>query len=141
MRLAALSFQRLALPTSLDTTEIVILRGTGNLDALAPLATDSFAVIAEVTAIEELTINVSGAGPTGTQRVQIFGDFTPTSLRTNTITINSDGVGAEVDVTSLDSEHRVVLDAGSILGQRPQGCRSDDDLRCHVYRSYLLLLP
>lgn len=110
-----------------DAAEIVILRGTGALDALAPLATDSFAVIAEMTAIEELTINVSGSG-TGTQRVQIIGDFTPTSLRTNTITVNSDGAGAEVDLTSLESEHRVVLDAGLILGQRLQDVVQATDL-------------
>ena len=103
-----------------DAAEIVILRGTGDLDALAPLTTASFAVIAEVTAIEELTINVSGVVPTGTQRVQIIGDFIPTSLRANTITITSDGVGAEVDVTNLESVHRVVLDVGTILGQRSQ---------------------
>ena len=84
-----------------DTTEIVILRGTGNLSAIAPLTTGNFAVIAEATAIEELTINVSGAGRTGTQRVQVIGDFNPTSLRTNTITVSSDGTGVDVDVTSL----------------------------------------
>ena len=113
--LAAAGFAAIA-----DTTEIVILRGTGNLSAIAPLTTGNFAVIAEATAIEELTINVSGAGRTGTQRVQVIGDFNPTSLRTNTITVSSDGTGVDVDVTSLESDHRVVLDAGTILGQRPQ---------------------
>ncbi|MFZ9148536.1 MAG: peroxidase family protein [Vulcanococcus sp.] len=103
-----------------ETTEIVILRGTGALAADAPLTTGNFAIIAEVAAIEELTINVSGAGGTGTQRVQVIGDFNPTSLRTNTITVSSDGAGVDVDVTSLESDHRVVLDAGTILGQRPQ---------------------
>ena len=63
---------------------------------------------------------MSGAGRTGTQRVQVIGDFNPTSLRTNTITVSSDGTGVDVDVTSLESDHRVVLDAGTILGQRPQ---------------------
>lgn len=103
-----------------DTAEIVILRGTGDLDLLAPLAPDTFAVIASLSAIEELTIQVAGVGPRGTQRVQILGDFTPTSLRTNTITVSSDGTGAEVDVTSLESVHRVVLDVGTIFGQRSQ---------------------
>ncbi len=91
--LAAAGFAAIA-----DTTEIVILGGTGNLSAIAPLTTGNFAVIAEVTAIEELTINVSGAGRTGTQRVQVIGDFNPTSLRTNTITVSSDGTGVDVDV-------------------------------------------
>jgi hypothetical protein len=100
-------------------TEILVLRGSGNLQANAALTTENFSVIAEVDNIEELTINVNGRGA-GTQRVQVFGDFTATSLRTNTITITSDGAGVEVDVTGIESEHRVVLDAGTIIGQRSQ---------------------
>lgn len=100
-------------------TEIVVLRGSGNLQANAALNTANFAVIAELDNIEELSINVNGSG-FGTQRVQVFGDFAATSLRTNTITVTSDGAGVEVDVTGIESEHRVVLDAGTIIGQRSQ---------------------
>jgi hypothetical protein len=43
-----------------------------------------------------------------------------TNKNTNTITITGDGAGVEVDVTGIESEHRVVLDAGTIIGQREQ---------------------
>jgi hypothetical protein len=110
-------------------TEVVVVRGSGNLTATAALNTTNFAVVAELDNIEEYTINLAGQQtgffgiPIGTQRVQVFGDFTATSLRTNTITVTGEGA-IEVDVTGIESEHRVVLDTNdansSIIGQRPQ---------------------
>ncbi|MCS5704563.1 hypothetical protein NZK27_00005, partial [Synechococcus sp. FGCU-3] len=110
-------------------TEVVVLRGSGNLAANAALNTTNFAVVAELDNIEEYTINLAGQQtgflgiPIGTQRVQVFGDFSQTSLRTNTITVTGEGT-IEVDVTGIESEHRVVLDTNdansSIIGQRAQ---------------------
>ncbi|MFD1327188.1 peroxidase family protein [Mycoplana ramosa] len=72
-----------------DETEIVITRNG--------------AVIAELDNIEEITIN-TGAG---NDTVSTVGDFGPTSLNFNTITINGDGGDDTVDISALASAHRI----------------------------------
>ncbi|WP_147022869.1 peroxidase family protein, partial [Microvirga aerophila] len=72
-------------------TEIVITRN-GN-------------VIAELDNIEEITIN-TGAG---NDTVQAVGNFNPTSLNFSTITINGNEGDDTVDISSLQSAHRIVF--------------------------------
>jgi hypothetical protein len=78
-------------------------------------------VIAELDNIEEITIN-TGAG---NDTVTAVGDFNPTSLNFNTITINSDEGDNTVDITSLQSAHRILFRSNggndTIIGTlRPQ---------------------
>ncbi|MFC1459396.1 peroxidase family protein, partial [Microvirga arabica] len=61
------------------------------------------AVIAELDNIEEITIN-TGAG---NDSVTTIGDFSPTSLNFNTITIIGDGGDDTVDISALASAHRI----------------------------------
>ncbi|MEQ1716359.1 MAG: cadherin-like domain-containing protein, partial [Hyphomicrobium sp.] len=89
-------------------TEIVITRnGTGNAS-----------IIAELDNIEELTINGSGVsvpvppGGAGGDTIQIIGNFAPTSLNFNTITIDGNADGDTVDISQLTSGHRVVFNTG-----------------------------
>ncbi|MGO4174513.1 peroxidase family protein [Bosea sp. TAF32] len=63
------------------------------------------AVIAELDNIEEITINTG----LGADTVQAVGDFSPTSLNFNTITINGDGGDDTVDISTLASAHRIVF--------------------------------
>lgn len=88
-------------------SDIVITRGgTGNGN-----------VIAELDEIEEIIINTAG----GADTVDIVGNFVPTNLAINTITVNNEEGDDEVDVTGVDSEHRTVLvGSGSITGKRTQ---------------------
>jgi Ca2+-binding RTX toxin-like protein len=72
-------------------TEIVITRNGG--------------VIAELDNIEEITINTSG----GADIVRAVGNFNPTSLNFNTITINGDEGNDTVDIATLQSAHRIVF--------------------------------
>lgn len=74
-------------------TEIVITRRVGNTTS----------VIAELDNIEEITINT---GP-GNDTVRAVGDFNPTSLSFSTITINGTGGDDTVDITTLQSAHRI----------------------------------
>ncbi|RDI61746.1 peroxidase family protein, partial [Microvirga subterranea] len=62
-------------------------------------------VIAELDNIEEITINTSG----GADTVQAVGNFNPTSLNFNTITVNGDGGDDTVDISALQSAHRIVF--------------------------------
>ncbi|WGV18362.1 peroxidase family protein [Fuscovulum ytuae] len=79
-------------------TEIVITRnGTGN-----------GAVIAELTGIEEIVIN-TGAG---NDTVIPIGDFNPTSLSFNTITIDGSAGNDTVDISDLASAHRILFRTG-----------------------------
>jgi len=78
-------------------------------------------VIAELDNIEEITIN-TGAG---SDTVTAVGDFDPTSLNFNTITINGDGGNDTVDVSTLQSAHRILFRSNggndTIVGNlRPQ---------------------
>ncbi|WP_436071322.1 peroxidase family protein [Devosia sp. LjRoot3] len=84
-------------------TEIVITRQVGAAPAT---------VIAELREIEEIRIN--GIDPAGNttasgDTIQIFGDFSTTSLRLNTITIEGDAGDDTVDISALSSAHRIVF--------------------------------
>ena len=74
-------------------TEIVITRN----------GTNNASVIAELRGIEEITIN-TGAG---NDTVTAIGDFTPTSLAFNTITIQGSEDDNTVDISALESAHRI----------------------------------
>ncbi len=63
-------------------------------------------IIAELTDIEELRI-LGGTG--GGNTVQAIGDFSPTSLRLNTITIEGSEQNDTIDISGLQSAHRVVF--------------------------------
>ncbi|EAS51309.1 putative hemolysin-type calcium-binding peroxidase protein [Aurantimonas manganoxydans SI85-9A1] len=84
--------------------------------------------IALVRNIEELEINtrpIGGATVARGDTVQIFGDFTTTSLALNTITIDGASGDDTVDITALQSAHRIVFKSNggndTIIGTlRPQ---------------------
>ncbi|MGP1664481.1 MAG: hypothetical protein ACTS5I_00910 [Rhodanobacter sp.] len=104
------------------TTEIVITRQSG--------ATTS--IIAELDNIEEIRIGTQtgdptngGAGGSPGDTVQIFGDFNETSLALNTITIDGNAGDDTIDISGLDSAHRIVFKSNggndTIVGTlRPQ---------------------
>lgn len=106
------------------TTEIVITRQTG---------TGAQAVIAELDNIEEIIVSTLGVttpggangGAVGGDTVQVIGNFNTTSLNFNTITINGSDANDTVDITQLDSAHRIVFDTNggqdNVVGTlRPQ---------------------
>ncbi len=78
-------------------------------------------VIAQLAEIEEIVINGSGqvtnndgsgglnGGNIGGDNVQIFGNFNATSLNFSTITINGDVGDDVVDISGLNSAHRIVF--------------------------------
>ncbi|MGL3820418.1 peroxidase family protein [Sphingopyxis sp. R3-92] len=76
-------------------TEIVITRGG---------TTNAF-IIAELDNIEEIVVNTGN----GNDTVQVIGNFAPTSLDVNTITINGGAGDDTVDIGALQSAHRVVF--------------------------------
>ncbi|MFK4486709.1 peroxidase family protein [Bradyrhizobium sp. USDA 336] len=85
-------------------TEIVVTRG----------ANTDFAnsVIAELREIEEIRINNSepvGSGSAGGDTIQVIGDFSGTSLRLNTITIDGEEGDDTIDISALTSAHRIVF--------------------------------
>jgi Ca2+-binding RTX toxin-like protein len=87
-----------------DENEIVVTR---------QVSSGTETIIAEITEIEEIVVNgtnVGGNGQVGSDRFEIFGNFeTVTSLRPNTITlIGSDGDDV-VDISALQSAHRIVF--------------------------------
>jgi hypothetical protein len=61
-------------------------------------------VISELTGIEEITINTRG----GADTVEAIGNFNPTQLAFNTITVNG-GPDARIDASQLTSAHHLVL--------------------------------
>ena len=86
-------------------------------------------VIAELREIEEIRINgVDPSGPSGTaggDNFEIIGDFSGTSLRLNTITIDGEAGDDTVDISALTSAHRIVFSSNggndTIVGTlRPQ---------------------
>ncbi|MEQ1613139.1 MAG: peroxidase family protein, partial [Hyphomicrobiaceae bacterium] len=105
----------LAVPNVLPTqiaanTEIIVTRsGTGNLS-----------VIAELDEIEEIVIN-TGAG---NDTVLTIGDFNPTNLSFNTITINDGGGSDTVDVRQMSSAHHIAFHTSgnddTFIGARAQ---------------------
>ena len=71
-------------------------------------------VIAELSEIEEIRINsVDPSGTTGGagagDTFNIIGDFSGTSLRLNTITIDGDAGDDTIDISALSSAHRIVF--------------------------------
>ncbi|MBD1205160.1 MAG: heme peroxidase, partial [Rhodobacteraceae bacterium] len=104
--------------TSVAGTEIVITRAAANLIG-GGFGTET--VIGQLREIEEIVINsvdqvsanngngtVDG-GTIGGDTVQIFGNFTNTSLNYSTITINGNSGNDTVDISNLDSAHRIVF--------------------------------
>jgi Ca2+-binding RTX toxin-like protein len=103
-------------------TEIVITRTVGL----------NTSIIAELDNIEEIRIGSQttdpvegGAGGTPGDTVQIFGDFSTTSLSPNTITIDGNAGDDTIDISSLSSAHRIVFRSNggndTIIGTlRPQ---------------------
>ena len=88
-------------------TEIVITRnGTANTN-----------VIAELRNVEEIVINTNGgfslANPlVDGDTVQIFGDFTGTSLSFNTIAVTGSNGNDVIDISGLASAHRILFRTG-----------------------------
>ena len=83
-------------------TEIVVTRnGTG-----------ASSIIAELTEIEEIRVNAvdpSGTGIAGNDNFEVIGNFSATSLRLNTITIDGDVGDDTIDISALTSAHRIVF--------------------------------
>jgi Ca2+-binding RTX toxin-like protein len=79
-------------------TEIVITRN----------GTNNASIIAELDNIEEIIINPPSPTLSG-DSVMIHGDFSPTSLLLNTITINGTSGDDTVDLSGLSSAHRIVF--------------------------------
>lgn len=83
-------------------TEIVVTRnGTG-----------ASSIIAELTEIEEIRVNAvdpSGIGTAGNDNFEVIGNFSATSLRLNTITIDGDVGDDTIDISALTSAHRIVF--------------------------------
>ncbi|WP_146150891.1 beta strand repeat-containing protein [Allosphingosinicella deserti] len=90
------------------STEVVITRN----------GTNNAAIIAELDNIEELYINTlnvtapGGGGPVAGDTIQIIGNFNGTSLNFNTITINGDEGDNTIDISTLESAHRIVFRSG-----------------------------
>jgi Ca2+-binding RTX toxin-like protein len=84
-------------------TEIIITRN----------GTNSTSIIAELRDIEEIRINgfdpAGASGTAGNDTFQIIGDFSGTSLRPNTITIDGNAGDDTVDISALQSAHRIVF--------------------------------
>ncbi|WRH74564.1 MAG: putative Ig domain-containing protein [Sphingobium sp.] len=81
------------------------------------VVTRNGAVIAELDNVEEIVVSslrvTSPAGANGGtvagDTVQVVGDFNQTSLNFNTITVNGTTASDTVDITGLQSEHRIVF--------------------------------
>jgi len=97
-------------------SEIVVTRNGSN----------NAAVIAELNEIEEIRINgvdpSGAAGAAGGDTFNIVGDFSATSLRLNTITVEGTSADDVIDITGLASDHRVVFSsnggADTIRGEK-----------------------
>jgi len=106
-------------------TEIVITRNGTNFGS----------VIAQLDNIEEIAINsllptadtdgILNPGTSNGDTINVFGDFSTTSLRLNTIHIAGSNGNDTVNISGLTSDHRIVFDANggtdSFIGNvRPQ---------------------
>jgi Ca2+-binding RTX toxin-like protein len=85
------------------------------------VVTRNGSVIAELAGIEEIVINANGGGGT----VTIDGNFNPSNLSQNTITINGSTGDDQIDISGLTSSHRIVFKSlggnDTIIGTlRPQ---------------------
>ncbi len=110
-RIYATADTNVVLPTAIasaliGTPEIVITRDDGTGEE----------IIAELTDIQEIVLNtdaiaasVEGAVDIRGDNVVIIGDFSTTTLATNTITITGSEHDDTIDMTQLTSEHRVVF--------------------------------
>ncbi|QUS38256.1 calcium-binding protein [Tardiphaga alba] len=97
--------------------EILITRNTNGVAGPVTAAN----IVAELTDIEEIVINTAG----GADQVIPIGDFNPTSLNFNTITVNGGAGNDTVDVSGLQSAHRILFRSfggnDTIIGNlRPQ---------------------
>ncbi len=93
-------------------------------------------VIAELDNVEEINVNAlnvsspggvlpGGNGGNGGDTIEVIGDFNPTSLNFNTITVNGGGGAEIVNISGLTSDHRLVFNTGGgadqVIGDtRPQ---------------------
>lgn len=93
--------------TAAANTEIVITRN----------GTTTASIIAELDNIEEIIVNTltvsspggAGGGANGGDTITVIGDFTTTSLNFNTITIDGTSGNDVIDISSLQSAHRIVF--------------------------------
>ncbi|UYP69923.1 hypothetical protein OIU14_17290 (plasmid) [Thalassobacter stenotrophicus] len=85
-------------------TDIVITRDAGTGEEM----------IGQLQNIEEIQINTAG----GTNNVQVIGNFDPTNLNFNTISVGTEG-DVTVDVTERLSTHRVFVEAAGTQGNTP----------------------
>ena len=76
-------------------TDIVITRDVGAGEQ----------VIGQLQNVEEIQINTAG----GADNVQVIGDFNPTALNFNTITIDDNDGGDNVNIENLTSVHRILF--------------------------------
>ncbi|WP_058371607.1 peroxidase family protein, partial [Fulvimarina pelagi] len=103
-------------------TEIVITR---TINGAADTNADRIALVRNVEELEINTRPIGGAGEARGDAVQIFGDFSTTSLALNTITIDGQAGDDTVDITNLQSAHRIVFKSNggkdTVIGTlRPQ---------------------
>ena len=105
---------------SAASAEIVVTRAVG----AGPQV-----VIAELSEIEEIRLNgvdpSGSSGTAGSDNFEIIGDFSQTSLRLNTITIEGTSGDDVIDISALNSAHRIVFRSNgghdTIVGtMRPQ---------------------
>ncbi len=88
-------------------TEIVVTRN----------GTNNASIVAELDNIEEIRVNTlqvtspggAGGGANGGDSIQVIGNFNATSLNFNTITIDGGSGNDTVDITALESAHRIVF--------------------------------
>ncbi|MGL3608504.1 DUF5801 repeats-in-toxin domain-containing protein [Rhizobium sp. G187] len=73
------------------------------------LMTVNGSIVAEVSEIEDITINGNG----GADTYSVVGDFTETSLLTSTVTLSGGDASEHFDVSGLTSAHQVVVKAGA----------------------------
>jgi Ca2+-binding RTX toxin-like protein len=96
--------------TAAANTEIVVTRNGSN----------NASIIAELDNIEEISVNTLNVtandgngglngGPVAGDTVQIFGNFTSTSLNYSTITIEGTEGDDVIDISNLTSAHRIVF--------------------------------
>ena len=100
--------------TGLHTSTDIVITRNGTTNA---------SVIAELDEIEEIVINTNA----GADTVLAIGNFNPTNLAFNTITVNAGEGNDIVDITGLASAHHVVLNTGGGTDQLV-GMRSQDQL-------------
>ncbi|WP_138933513.1 peroxidase family protein [Roseovarius arcticus] len=97
------------------TRDAALLAGLTGLAAMTEIViTRNGAIIAELDNVEEIIVNGADATPPadgtlGGDTIQVFGDFSTTSLNLNTITINGTTGDDVVDISSLSSAHRIVF--------------------------------